>query len=66
MSYRGELKSKQRELKFEVFGFLVHRNRSKRGAIMAQNVVNGTKNRPQVRALWQDCIYQTITRQCQG
>ena len=41
--YRGELKSKRSELKFQVLGFLVHHDRSKRGAIVAQNVVNWTK-----------------------
>ena len=39
----GELKLKRSELKFEVFGFLVHHDRSKCGAIVAQNLVNGTK-----------------------
>ena len=34
--YRGELK-------FDDFGFLVHHDRSKHGAIVVYNVVNGTK-----------------------
>ena len=42
LKYRGELKY-HGELKFEVFGFLVYQDRSKRGAIVANNVVNRTK-----------------------